>query len=194
MIRVGQDTPRPARRSSRLQGFDYGTPGAYFVTICAYRREWLFEAAAVVDVISQAWHAIPEHFPVTSLDAFVVMPNHVHGIIWIRRDTVPVGARHASPLRPRPSGVERGSLGAIVGSFKSATSRELRNRNLHDASPLWQRNYYDRIVRNEDELNRVREYIIANPAMWNRDPENLTRVPEPDYDEAWAWLELRPDP
>jgi putative transposase len=96
---------------------------------------------------------------------------------------------HASPLRYGLAGPQRGSLGAIIGSFKSAVTREARLRRLHDASPLWQRNYYERVVRNADELLYIREYIIANPSMWNRDPENPLRVAAPDYDEPWSWLE-----
>jgi len=176
-----------ARRSIRLPGYDYRTPGAYFVTICAYRRKLLFEDEAIASVIKDAWSALPGHFTNVGLDAFVVMPNHVHGVIWIRG--APVGARHASPLRDQPAGPEPGSLGAIVGSFKSAVSRELRLLGLHDSTPVWQRNYYERIIRNAAELNRIREYIVANPALWNFNHENPSRMPEPLYDEAWSWLE-----
>jgi REP-associated tyrosine transposase len=98
-----------------------------------------------------------------------------------------VGARHASPLRP--AGPAPQSLGAIVGSFKSAVTRELRLRGLHDATPLWQRNYYERIIRNEAELTRIREYIAANPMLWDYDHENPIRTEDADYEQAWAWLE-----
>src|SRR5690606_35624561 len=142
----GWDTRRvkkdhPGRRSTRLKGFDYASAGAYFVTICAFRREILFDDPEVAEVVSHAWRDLPLHFQNVVADAFVVMPNHVHGIIRIVQAPSSVGARHASPLRPRTSGLAPSSLGAIVGSFKAAVSRRLREVGLHDASPIWQRNY-----------------------------------------------------
>ncbi len=97
------------------------------------------------------WNQIPTHFPGIVLDAFVVMPNHVHGILLFTAD---IGAGHARPLR------------TVVGSFKSAVSKRI-------GAGVWQRSYWERVIRNEDELNRVRTYIDRNPLCWADDPEHM---------------------
>ena len=190
---------RPTRRSIRLKDYDYADEGAYFVTLCTFHRECLFgEVAggeirlnAVGEVVHECWDAIPDHFLNVELDAFVVMPNHVHGIVVItgkcgRGDTV--GARHALPLQgsnqpPHHEQITKQAFGkpvprslpTIVGSFKSAAARRINL--LHDtpAASLWQRNYYERIIRDEKDLNRIREYIDCNPQMWETDEDNPAR-------------------
>jgi putative transposase len=170
------------RRSLRLRGFDYGRPGVYFITIrarnddgCALGRATTrgVELNAAGKIAKDCWLAIPKHFPGVQLDAFIVMPDHVHGILAIpegphRRS---VGAQHAAPLHlPMPSPiadqprVAPGSLGAIVRSFKSATTKRINEMRGTPGAPLWQRNYFDRIIRNRSELARVRWYIRINPA------------------------------
>ena len=107
----------------------------------------------------QTWMEIPEHFPVVDLDEFIVMPNHIHGIVLIDCER----ARHASPLQQAPS------LGTVVGAFKSAASRRI---NLHRATPgepVWQRNYHEHVIRNEKSLSEIREYIANNPLKWELD-------------------------
>ncbi len=188
--------PAQRRRSIRLQGHDYSSAGAYFLTICAWRKELLFADERLAQAIIDCWGAIPAHFPAAGVDEFVVMPNHVHGIIWIARDEMArrgvVGARHASPLqasRPTPGGPCPGSLGAIVGSFKSAATRRINNLRATPESPVWQRNYYERVIRDDRELTRVREYIQQNRLHWRLDRENPGRLPDPTHDTEWAWLE-----
>ncbi len=191
------------RKIIRLHAYDYTSSGAYFVTICTYKRESLFGTILedamqnndIGDIILETWNAIPEHFPRVTIDAFVVMPNHVHGIVWIHDEhnesSITVGARHASPLRQQRDdlksaqkelaisrdraileiipGVRSSSLGAIVGSFKSAVTK---NTRIHLNNPhlmVWQRNYYEHVIRNEHELNAIRQYIIENPCNWSRD-------------------------
>ena len=139
------------RRSMSLKSYDYAGAGAYFVTVCTRGRVCFF--GDVIDgsvqlnesgmIASACWNSIPEHFRDVHVDRFVVMPNHVHGILWIN----PVGATHASPRFPSPNKV-RGtvhkprSLGAIVGSFKSAVTKR-RNRSYGTlGTTIWQRNYY----------------------------------------------------
>jgi REP element-mobilizing transposase RayT len=117
------------------------------------------------------WQAIPDHFPHVELDAYVVMPNHVHGIIVI---TDPVGAQHAAPLQSAPpqssrTNVQPGSLGAIVRSFKSAVTKRINELRDMPGTPFWQRNYWEHIVRNKDSLERIREYIENNPPRWAED-------------------------
>jgi len=115
------------------------------------------------------WDEIPNHFDYVVLDAFVVMPNHVHGILMITDQNV--GAMHASPLlRGRTCGPNPGSLGAIVGSFKSTVTRWFHQNGYPHFR--WQRNYYDHIVRDENELGRIREYVVNNPLEWDLDDEN----------------------
>jgi len=136
----------------------------------------------VGDILEAVWRQIPEHFAAAT-DLFVVMPNHVHGIVWIGDADQPVGVQHAGPLQAQGRFVSPGSLGAIVRSFKAATTRELHLRELIDG-PVWQRNYWDRVVRNEDELNRIRQYIAYNPIAWEFDHENPRRNPDAEYDRA----------
>ena len=101
--------------------------------------------------VTSCWYAISNHFTYVTLDAFVVMPNHLHGILLF---TEPVGAGHARPLP------------VVIGSFKSAASRQV-------GSDIWQRGYWERVVRNEDELNTARHYIDDNPFQWTKDKEYL---------------------
>ena len=191
------DPRKHHRRSIRLRGWDYTWPGAYFVTICTHDGECLFEDPTLRQVVETMWQRIPRHFPHVRLDEFVVMPNHVHGIVWIVDN---VGARHsrgpssptsaipsdepaqskkqlsgnASPLRPR--GVVPGSLGAVIGNFKSVTARRINRVRKTPGAPVWQRNYYEHIIRNERELNAIRQYIRDNPARWAEDIENPNRI------------------
>lgn len=176
------DSQRHHRRSIRLKGYGYAEPGAYFITVVTFQRDCLFGEIADGEmrlndhgqVVDECWRAIPGHFTNVELGAYVVMPNHVHGIIVIHEDKSlsSVGARHASPLRSTPRGFERGSLGAIVASFKSAVTRDFgRKFDLHN---VWQRNYYEHIIRDEKERDRIHRYIESNPTNWDSDNENLT--------------------
>ena len=169
-------------KSIRLPFYDYAGAGYYFVTICADFGESLFGEIVAEEmrlsrdghVVEKKWHEIPLHFTGVDIDAFVVMPNHVHGIIVIKdlEDSVPsVVEQHAVPLRKR-RGPKAGSLGVIVRSFKSAVTREI---NLQRGTPgvtVWQRNYYEHVIRDERDLERIREYIENNPLRWALDEEN----------------------
>ena len=165
------------RRSIRLQGYDYRRNGAYFVTICAHNRVPLFgeiingemrlnEAGRIAQ---RLWNELSQHFSHVDTDAFVVMPNHVHGIIVI--EDTHVGARHASPLH-RSHKSPRAALGTIVGSYKSAVTKQVNRELGAPGIPVWQRNYYEHIIRNEASLHDIRNYIIHNPVQWSDDPEN----------------------
>ena len=110
------------------------------------------------------------HFAHVELDVSVVMPNHIHGIIILNES---VGATHASPLRnARGIGQVPGSLSAIVGSFKSASSRRINQLRGTPGTPVWQRGFYDHVIRNDEDLARIREYIATNPLRWSLDEEN----------------------
>lgn len=184
---------RPQRRSIRLQEFDYTRQGAYFVTICTRNQMCLFGEIMNGEmrmndlgrVAQLLWEEIPAHFPQVETDAWVVMPNHVHGILVIARDerathaeraTHTERATHASPLRAS-AGPPKRSLGAIVGSYKSAVSKRINQSRRTLGTPVWQRNYYDHVIRDDADLNRIRQYIIDNPAKWSEDRENPDRQP-----------------
>ncbi|MBI2059373.1 MAG: transposase [Nitrospirae bacterium] len=175
------------RRSVRLQGYDYAQSGAYFVTMCAQGRECLFGDVVDGDIVlndagritERCWLAIPAHFPHVQLDVFVVMPNHLHGVLLIydipAASAVSVGAKNISPLQSdksagqRPRGTSK-TIGSVIRGFKIGVTKWFRqNTSIH---MVWQRNYYEHVVRNDDELNRIREYIVNNPAQWEMDLEN----------------------
>ena len=144
------------RRSIRLQGYDYTNTGIYFVTICSYQRQHLFgdidngemKINAIGQIASNLWQKIPQHFPNVELDAFILMPDHLHGIIVISEST------------------EKSTLANIVQNFKSISSRKINRISKNYGVSIWQRNYYERIVRSEQELKNLREYIENNPANW----------------------------
>jgi putative transposase len=174
----------PNRKLPRLKGYDYAQEGAYFVTICTHKREHIFgdvvgdemRLSAAGQVAESCWQGIPSHFPHVELDFFVVMPNHVHGIVVIVKNInhdTNVGRGHAPSLPEatpaRPKTVQPGSLGAIMGSYKSAVTRAI-NQMLGIKAPIvWQESYYDRIIRNERQLHFIRNYVLTNPAHWAED-------------------------
>ncbi len=169
------------RKKMRLENFDYGSPGAYFVTIVTYQHEKLFgviEKEVVTlnpigVVVQKTWLEIPEHFPETSLSAFVVMPNHLHGIIIINDNCV-VGATHESPLHNNNCIRDRTrSLGIIIGLFKSTASKRIHQLNFAKQKNVWQRNYYDHIIRSDDDYQRIVDYIELNPSSWEQDTEYI---------------------
>ncbi|MBA2277000.1 MAG: transposase [Chloroflexia bacterium] len=166
----------PQRRSIRLGGFDYAGAGAYFVTVCVQHRVCLF--GSVIDdevrlneageTILDRWTRLPSRYARIEVDAVVVMPNHVHGIIMVNHDDDWRG-------EPRPV------LGDIVGWFKTMTTNEyirgVRERGWEPfPGRLWQRNYYEYIIRNERAHERIRAYIAANPSRWPFDEENPGRT------------------
>jgi len=170
------------RRSIRLPEYDYAQPGAYFVTIVTHGREPLFGGVVDGRVVLSKWREIIEKEwqrtavlrPYVCLDAFVVMPNHVHAILWIVNDAdiAPAGAqRRCAPTTTRVN-VEPASLGAIVRSFKSVCARRINALRGTPGAPVWQRNYWERVIRDERECNRIRAYVESNPARWETDPEN----------------------
>ncbi len=168
------------RRSIRLKGYDYSQAGAYFVTICTQNRACLF--GEVVDgqmrvnelgeIVREEWLRTGQIRPNVELDAFVVMPNHIHGIIVLR------GYDRRGTLQRAPTTVERfgkptsNTIPTIVRLFKSATTKRINHLRGTPGARVWQRNYYERIIRNDDELRRIREYIANNPLQWALDRDN----------------------
>jgi len=190
--------PVRKRKSVRLRGYDYSQAGAYFVTICAHDRMCLFGKIVggqmrlndAGSMVQTCWDEIPAHFSQIETDAFVIMPNHVHGIIVIHdgvgpaNDTgtatpnictgtaccAPTSApTHRDPVIDKFKRPVAGSIPVIVRSFKSAATRRINEIHSSPGAKLWQRNYWERVIRIDTELNCIREYIHNNPAQWGLD-------------------------
>ncbi|HOK46119.1 MAG TPA: hypothetical protein PLK67_09320 [Bryobacteraceae bacterium] len=203
------------RRSIRLKTYDYTQPGAYFITICTRERVSLF--GTVVDgemrlnargeIVCEEWFKTAQIRPYVQLqeDEFVVMPNHVHGIVWIVDDDLaPVGAtdrrgdRPVAPTTVPPRGPAPQSLGAIIAGFKSAVTHRINALRGAPGAPVWQRNYFEHVIRDERALARangrsplhaIRQYIIENPLRWHLDRYNPERTGEdPLAREIWTLL------
>ena len=173
------------RRSLRLKEYDYSRGGAYFITICTYNRECVLGNVADEEMILNqsgnivlaCWNSLLERYDNIELDKFVVMPNHVHGIIKIIDH---VGAIHELPLQTANTNQKtkrrRMLIPKIVGYFKMNSSKQINTIRNSTGIPVWQRNYYEHIIRNENKLNKIREYIHNNPIRWHLDRENQERI------------------
>lgn len=185
------DPKKHHRRSIRLPGYDYAEPGGYFVTIVVQHRRILLgevNGGCVLlspagEMVKAVWEETPQRFPGVEVDTFVVMPNHFHGVVIIRppnrvgaqfiapnSQSFPVDAGGMNPARAKNPADTNPSLGEIVRAFKAVSTRRIRTRGM--TSFAWQRNYYEHIIRDEDDLNRVRQYVIENPVYWEQDPEH----------------------
>ncbi|MHB8712140.1 MAG: transposase [Trichloromonadaceae bacterium] len=179
------------RRSIRLRGYDYSRAGAYSVTLCAWQRECLF--GEVVDgemmlndagrLVTAIWDSLPLRYQGLEVDAFVTMPNHIHGIIVIND---PVGAIHESPgsvLEVKTRAIRESSqqgrrtmtLSKVVGYLKMNTAKGINQMRNNPGVPVWQRDYYERVIRDERELAAIRQYIADNPAKWAEDENHPAR-------------------
>jgi putative transposase len=138
------------RSSNRLPFYDYRSSGAYFITVCTEDRQHVFEIDSLRAALLATWQSLPQLFPGLKLGEFVVMPDHVHGILWLDRS-----------VKDPPS------LGQVVGAFKSLMTRAWRSYHQEMGKDcvkhLWQRNYYEHVVRSDDDLHLIREYIVNNP-------------------------------
>lgn len=155
------------RRSIRLKGYDYSTPGAYFVTMCANRRKCIFgtinrgriELSELGRIADRYWSQIPAHFKDVVVDSYIVMPNHAHVIIQILEGEN--GTRFEDLVPP--------SLGRIVAYYKYGSTKNINLARGNSDKQIWQRNYYDHIIRGDAELNVYRKYIVENPLKWDLD-------------------------
>jgi putative transposase len=162
----------PAWRSMRLRGFDYSRPGGYFVTICTYCKRCLLGSVhqgairltAAGHLVQEVWHELPNRFPTVHLDAFVVMPNHIHGILVLVQERAASRASQAIP---------RVTLGGVIDAFKSISTVHVNRCHGRAGQALWQRNYYDHIIRSSEDWSKIRRYILENPLRWEFDRENL---------------------
>jgi len=175
------DPQKHHRRSIRLKGYDYTRPGAYFVTIVMQRQEVLFGEVVngemilnrCMHIVKDAWIDLPNHYLHVGLDAFCIMPNHLHGILVLNDgiDFAVVGAG----LRPAPTEstlVVRKPLSEVIRAFKSFSSRRINAVRCAPGVPVWQRNYYEHIIRDNADWEHIRLYIQENPLRWEEDDEN----------------------
>ena len=186
---------QPTRQPLRLRGYNYGQAGVYFVTICTQERlchfgdteDGVITLSPTGQIVQDVWDSLPSRFYDVATDAFVIMPNHVHGTLILGADSIlgpktTVGAQFIAPGTPRnvetspsqetPEGAmnRAPTLGECVRTLKAASTRLIRLSVLPEFA--WQRNYYERIIRNETELWHVRQYIASNPTNWASDSNN----------------------
>ena len=185
------------RRSIRLKGYDYSQPGYYFVTICTRDGECVLgdvvdgkmKLSRIGQLVQITWNCLLKRFHNLELGEFTVMPNHIHGIIII------VGAGLALPNQGAASSAPTKDisirLGDVVRAFKSISAINVNRFLTRSGVPLWQRNYYEHIIRNEESLNYVREYIETNPLRWELDGENPHRKGEDEFDRWLATFKTR---
>jgi len=184
------------RKSLHLKYYDYSKHGAYFVTICTYQNQHLFgriraeemQLSSSGQMVSDVWNDLPNRFKDIKLDVSILMPNHFHGIVIINPrsgepcDHPPCKARDhqnctegehkVRPYKGRPNGTRADSLGRIIQAFKSITTTEyIKGVKLLGwptfSKKIWQRDYYERVIRNDRELDEIREYIINNVLKWD---------------------------
>ena len=170
---------RRQRRPARLRDHDYRRGATYFVTVCTYGRECLFgeieDGVMRLNVCGEAaldsWQTVPQHRAGVSLDASVVMPNHLHGIVVMPGQDHVDESEDRFGMEPttRQGGARHGSLGVIVGSFKAAATKQINAIRETAGAPVWQRGYYEHIIADAKEMERIRAYILANPANWTED-------------------------
>jgi REP element-mobilizing transposase RayT len=186
------------RRSIRLRDYDYSQEGAYFLTICTKDRECLFwNVGAYCDtpslvtplplndlghIVEEEWLRTSDLRPQIGLDAYVVMPNHFHGIVEINQDGTMAterrdvqGVYQYAPTKDRIRSPSQ-TIGAVVRGFKSAATTRVNARRGTPGTPIWQRNYHEHVIRNDADLTRIRDYIVANPSHWAEDENNPINI------------------
>ena len=184
----------PGRQSKRLKGYDYRSYGAYFVTVCVQNRRCLFGSVSDDSMLlsrngriaQRCWLDTPNHFQYTTLDQYVVMPNHFHGIVWIS-----IRALLEATIKPNvtpPAGFLKDSLSSVIASFKSAVTRTANRLSGESGRSCWQRGFVDHVIRDDDELQVIRQYIMDNPRKWKIDRENPRRT---GVNPFYAWLEAQ---
>lgn len=181
------DPARHHRRSIRLKGWDYSQEGLYFVTICTYERacvlgeikDGVMLLSDVGGIAKQCWDEIPGHFENVELDEYVIIPNHIHGVILLRgisrRDEVTSSLRNDPETGPQSQrSVIKGSprLGQIIAFFNYRSTKLINVKSNTPGERFWQRNYFEHIIRDGNDLDRIRTYISNNVGKWSEDKEN----------------------
>ena len=182
----------------RLPGYDYSMPGAYFVTTCAKNRELFFETSDATLAVESAWQRLLDIFADIELGEFAVLPNHIHCIVCIMRAGAyrlhPGTGKNDSVCRvgrpPDPTNATKyETLSNIIGAFKTTAATNINTLRGAIGTPVWQKSFYDRIVRNEQELERIQKYIQNNPFQWEEDRDNPFGsrfcLPATSIDDYW---------
>ncbi len=180
------DPKKHRRRSIRLGGYDYSQAGEYFITLCTQKMRCLFgdvrngemHLNRLGQIVESEWRKTPLLRPMVDLGDFVVMPNHLHGFFVItqgseKRDlatSVSVRAHFSAPLRRYSQ-----ELGSIIAGFKSATTKRINQQRRTPGSPVWQRNYYEHIIQDQEDSARIHHYISTNPTLWRLDRYNPSK-------------------
>ena len=184
------DSIKHHRRSIRLKHYDYSQPGAYFITMCTFNKECILgnviNGGTLLNefgrIVETEWLKSGQIRKNVELVEYIVMPNHFHGILVI-------DSRGVLPYAPTQFRLPSQTVGAIIRGFKSAVTKQVNQLRNTPGKPVWQRNYYEHIIRNEGELNNIREYILNNPLRWEYDRENPNG--KPDEEEETFWKNFR---
>lgn len=182
------------RKTLRLEDFDYSEPGAYFVTICVNHRKCLLGSISDGEmklseyglIVSESWQWLADTFPYILLDEWSIMPNHFHGIIFINQHDG--GGSRTAPTNPS----RILSLSRLVGAFKTVSSKRINIYRKRPGVPFWQRGFYEHVIRDEEALNRIRDYIATNPLRWELDRENPQAAHKDDLDIWLSQFQPRP--
>jgi REP element-mobilizing transposase RayT len=175
----------PSRKSIRLKEFDYSSNQAYFVTACTAERRCLFGEQTNSDIrlnplgfaVEETIRQLPVYYPHLTLDAFVVMPNHIHAILILEPEL-------RAGLKPAPTSSTRHGLPEIMRALKTFSARSINQIRWCAGQPVWQRGYYEHVIRNERSLAFIRQYIVNNPVNWAADRDNpVASILEPK--DAW---------
>ena len=188
------DPQKHHRRSIRLKGYDYASAGGYYITIVVWQRECLFGEVVNKEMVlskfglvaKQQWEKLPKRFPNIELGAYMIMPNHMHGIIEIINDRGTAGnqinfdaeSSRRAPMQEQFQKPVAGSIPTMIRSYKSAVSYRINLMRGTDGVPVWQRNYYEHVIRNETDLQNKTDYIESNPLLWDEDDENPNNMHE----------------
>jgi len=187
------------RKQIRLAHYNYARAGFYYISICIHNRKEVlgkivngeFQPLPAGVEARASWEDLPAHHALIHLDEYIIMPNHLHAIVvleWIPEGDAGVATTalrndENHPDRSKP-GPDKDSLGAIIGSYKAAVSRKLGWKKKH-GYPLWQRSFFDHVIRTDEELHTIREYIANNPLSWQLDEFNASRTGRNSF---YEWL------
>ena len=174
--------PAHRRRSIRLPGYDYSQPGGYFVTICTKDRECVFGEVVEGEVrlneagrvIADTWKWLGRHYSYVELDEWVIMPNHLHAIVIMHANPTDEPGRGGSLTAPTTI-PKRKPLGRLIGAFKTVSAKRINESRGTPGGGVWQRDSFEHVIRDEEDLRRIREYIAQNPLSWEIDEENPGR-------------------
>ncbi len=173
-----------------MHGYDYSQPGWYFVTICVKNWKCIFGKIDIGEmilneygnIVKDTWYDLPNHNFNVELDEFIIMPNHIHGIIVLNYNINNKNNVVGTGSEPVPTNTsinkKHHGLSEIIRQFKTFSSKRINHKRKTIGKPLWQRSFYDHIIRNEKSLNNIREYIRINPLKWEIDNNNPLNIKE----------------